>query len=288
MLTIVPGGVVGPDVSIINSQFYFGNTNTPVDDGPCGPGTGDYLHCSRLIDARGTSINFHATNFELSMGSNAPGHQPILDFSPGTIGAVWSKDVDIVGSVLGGSLTPYFLIGFTISGVPPNVVAVNEHFRYRTSSETSPQNTDSWEYWGGEGMGNIAYMVPVNGIHMQKENLLDFQTCSGTCNFDIAAGLNKLIILNGNVTSWTIPSYTLPGSGLGKLTVTMCASGGNYTAVVPAPSGVIIANWGFGATITNGTCAIQDFNFLGFFANVPVAGLTRSIYGGTFTNGIPQ
>lgn len=263
-------------LNLINTRFGFGNGNSPPDDGSCGPGTGSYVHCTKIIKAAGQSVALRAINFCIDENAYIGSQFPILDFS-NPAGGGYQVDFDMQAEIQCGQvISPNILLGSASTGTN-----YDQHFRLRSF----PDNSDGevWEYWGGTQIGNVVYFIPTSGVIMHRDMFGVFNTCTGTCTLDLSKGMVQTFKITGNVTSWTVPNPNLVAGGLDRFSVWICAVGGNFTASTPTIYFNPVKQWGFTAAINDGTCANQMFEFIGM-TNSP---FTASVYAVTaFRNGI--
>jgi len=278
------------NVLIHQFQWSYANGVTPTDQGPCGPGTGAYAHCHTIIYANSVPVKMKGDFCILSHAS--PGMPiPIMDFSQSASPASWAVDMDLESDENCGDLTPNFLIGSTQT--PSGNI---QRFHYKNLGNLSDHTPTEWNYELGLNTGNLYSFVPASGTLIMDRARLNgtqgAQTCAGTsCTMDITKGLVQVFNITGNVTGWTVlPDATtgpgfLPNNGLGRISVWICSSGGDFTAVAPVfPFATPVKNWGFGATIANGKCAHQDIEATGFHG--PSTPMTTDYYGVGFENGI--
>jgi hypothetical protein len=192
--------------------------------------------------------------------------------------------VDINGTTIGATgLTPKAMFNFAgsvssqprsvkISGLANSCPSWDEtNFLLMTSvAATSTQSyefetscTGAWRVTNGPlGIGANAIIQPTPNWWMNTtDNYLNTTSCAGTCTLDLSKGLTQTFQLTGNVTAWVFP-YVLQNAG--ELNITMCSSGGGYTAASPTYfGGQVFGGWGFSSAITINTCAQQSFRMTG-------------------------
>lgn len=154
-------GLVFPTIRIENSKLGFGNGNTPVDDGPCGPGTGNYAHCSKVFKFDGVPVSFVCSLCVVAGGTSGAGYQWIASFAnPGVgynVDMLWESPISNFDN-----MSQHFLLGSVAKATTPPFTG--QHFKLVGAAGTTGQN---FEYWCGDLCGTVSSFVPTNGVLMQ-------------------------------------------------------------------------------------------------------------------------